>query len=265
MFDPFHRRLHYLRISVTDRCNLRCRYCMPPEGVPKLRHVDILTFEEIHALTEKAVELGFDKIRLTGGEPLTRRGIVELVRMISSIPGIRDFAMTTNATLLSDQAVALRQAGLHRLNISLDAVDPARYREITHGGSLDQAMAGIDAAVSAGFTGTKINCVVEKSPDEPDARAVAAFGRARGLEVRFIRRMDLQAGAFWPVTGGDGGHCARCNRLRVSSDGRIFPCLFSNLSYAVRELGAETALRLAAEHKPAAGVRSDTRISTLGG
>lgn len=265
MFDRFNRRIHYLRISVTDRCNLRCGYCMPAEGVTLVRREDILSFEEIHSLVVKAVELGVDKVRLTGGEPLVRHGIVGLVRRLAGIQGIADFAMTSNGVLLKDYAVSLRESGLRRLNISLDSMDAERFRCMTRIGDLRQVLEGIDAALKAGFDCIKLNCVVERSGDEPDARGVAEYARGKGLEVRFIRRMDLKNGLFWPISGGGGGHCGSCSRLRVSSDGRIFPCLFSNISYSIREHGVEGALCRAVENKPETGLRSDVGIHALGG
>ncbi len=265
MFDRFNRRVHYLRISVTDLCNLRCGYCRPAEGVTLLDRGQILSFEEIYAVTAKAVEMGVDKVRLTGGEPLVRRGILDLVRMLAGIAGIADLAMTTNGLLLADYAAPLRAAGIRRLNISLDAVDAGRFREITRGGDVQLVFAGIKAARQAGFEVIKLNCVINESPDEPDAVAVAAFGREQGLEVRYIRTMDLKSGRFWPVIGGSGGQCDACSRLRLSSDGRIFPCLFSNTSYSIREVGVEAALRLAVENKPQSGKRSDMGIHALGG
>lgn len=265
MFDRFNRRIHYLRISVTDRCNLRCGYCMPAEGVTLVRREDILSFEEIEALVVKAVELGVDKVRLTGGEPLVRHGIVNLVRRLAGIPGVADFAMTSNGVLLKDYAVALREAGLRRLNISLDSMDAERFRRISRIGDLREVLEGIEAALQAGFERIKLNCVVEQSGEEPDARGVAEYALRHGLEVRFIRRMDLKNGQFWPISGGGGGHCESCSRLRVSSDGRIFPCLFSNISYSIRELGVEEALFRAVDNKPETGIRSDMGIHALGG
>jgi len=253
MIDPFGRAITYLRVSVTDRCNQRCSYCMPPEGVPLLPHEDILTFEEIVSVVRAAVGMGVTKVRITGGEPLVRRNVVQLVRMLAEIDGIDDLAMTTNGTLLADHAKALAAAGLGRVNISLDAVDPGRYAEVTGGGDLAAAMAGIEAARRAGLTPIKLNCVVAESSDEPDARAVADFARREGLQVRFIRRMNLAEGTFAVVEGGSGGDCPRCNRLRLSSDGLLRPCLFSDLGFSVRELGPAEALRRAVENKPEAG------------
>jgi GTP 3',8-cyclase len=265
MFDSCNRRIRYLRLSVTDKCNLRCAYCMPAEGVPLVRHEQVLSLEEMADVARAAVSLGFDKVRLTGGEPLVRRGVIELVRMIAGIEGVADFAMTTNGTLLRQFAAPLREAGLGRLNISLDAVDPARYREITRAGRVADAIAGIDAALDAGFAKVKINCVVRESPDEPDARDVAAFGAARGLEVRYIRRMDMVAGTYWPVIGGSGGDCAACDRVRVSCQGRVYPCLFGDAFTSVRELGAAEALRRAIESKPESGRTSRKRFYEIGG
>jgi cyclic pyranopterin phosphate synthase len=151
------------------------------------------------------------------------------------------------------------------LNISLDTLDPARFRDLTRGGNLSQVLGGIAAAMAAGFATIKLNCVVESSPDEIDARQVAAFGKERGLEVRFIRRMDLQQGRFWPVYGGEGGDCHRCNRLRVACDGRVFPCLFDGQSFSIRRYGIAGALRLAVAHKPATGLRSDVSFYAIGG
>jgi cyclic pyranopterin phosphate synthase len=265
MFDRFRRKIDYLRISVTDLCDLRCVYCMPAEGVPLKRHDEILTFEEIEEVVREAVKLGVTKIRFTGGEPLVRRGILELVARVGAIDGIHDFALTTNGTRLSSCARELRQAGICRVNISLDSLDPERYATITRGGRLDQVLAGVNAAIAAGFSRIKLNCVVEASAAEPDAQAVADYARRMGLEVRFIRRMDTRKGEFWRVVGGDGGHCSACNRLRITSDGRVFPCLFDDTCFHVRALGARAALEAAVLGKPAAGTHSHNNFYALGG
>lgn len=265
MFDRFERRIDYLRISVTDRCNLRCAYCMPAAGIELRRHEDLLTYEEIAAFVGVAVELGLTRVRLTGGEPLVRRDLAALVAKLAAVAGLNDLALTTNGILLPQQAGALAAAGLMRVNISLDAIDPGRYAEITRGGDVRQALAGIAAALSAGLAPVKLNCVIDQSPDEPDARDVAAYGRQVGCEVRFVRRMDLKAGVFAKVIGGEGGDCPRCNRLRLTSDGRLRPCLFNDLEYDVRALGAEAALRLAIAGKPAAGGCSGATMTSIGG
>jgi cyclic pyranopterin phosphate synthase len=265
MYDRFGREITYLRVSLTDRCNLRCRYCMPAEGVALLSHDDILTFEEIREVVSVAVGLGIRKVRLTGGEPLVRKDVVTLVEMLARVEGIEDLALSTNGTLLAPVAGQLKRAGLGRLNISLDAIDPDAYHELTRGGNVADVLEGIAAAQRAGFQGTKLNCVVERSSDEPNARDVAEFARRNNLRVRFIRRMDLEAGRFWKVEGGDGGNCRACNRLRLTSDGRLVPCLFSRLAYSVRELGVEEALRQAVAHKPERGATAENWMRCLGG
>lgn len=266
MFDRFDRRINYLRVSVTDRCNLRCVYCMPASGVPLVSHDDILSFEEILTITRTAVAMGIDKVRMTGGEPLVRRGIVNLISMLARVDGIRDLAMTTNGTLLGRFAEPLKRAGLHRLNISLDAVDPITYHEITRVGDIGRVLNGIRAAIDAGFEGTRINCVVKSSSSEPDAVAVKGFAQAHGLETRFIRRMDIEKGEFWIVDGGAGGECRTCNRLRLTSTGLVKPCLFSDVGFSCREFGPAEAIRRAIESKPKCGYAgSHNKFHSIGG
>lgn len=266
MFDCFNRRINYLRISVTDRCNLRCTYCMPEEGIRQIPHSDILSLETIRDIAEVAVQMGINKVRLTGGEPLVRHNITFLVGLLAQIDGIQDLAMTTNGTRLDQFAQPLKDAGLHRLNVSLDTLDPDRYREKTRCGNLDEVLRGLAAARAAGFDRIKLNCVVTNSSDEEDAQGVAAFGREQGYEVRYIRSMNLQEGSFWTVENGDGGRCESCNRLRLTSDGKIVPCLFNDIHFSVRELGAEPALRAALENKPEFGHKSENnRFHAIGG
>ncbi len=253
MLDRFDRNITYLRISVTDRCNLRCRYCMPEEGVKLISHEDILSYDEITAFTRVAVAAGINKVRITGGEPLVRKGIASLVEMISAIEGVTDLSMTTNGILLSEYAAPLAAAGLMRVNISLDTLDPDKFGFVTRGGDITAVLRGIEAAQRAGLRPVKINCVIKSTPDEEDARAVAEYCMKEGLEVRFIRQMDLAAGTFSVVHGGSGGHCAKCNRLRLTPEGMLRPCLFSDKGFSVRELGAEEALRRAVEEKPERG------------
>lgn len=253
MFDRFDRQINYLRISVTDRCNLRCRYCMPEEGIRLMRHEDILTFDEITEFTRVAVAKGIGKVRITGGEPLVRKGIVSLVEMISGIPGLNDLSMTTNGTLLEKFAADLKTAGLQRVNISLDTVDPERYRRITRQGVLDDVLRGIEAAGRAGLNPVKINCVRSETGPKDDAEGVGEFCRKHRLELRYIEEMDLEKGRFSKVHGGTGGQCAVCNRLRLTSDGKLKPCLFNGMEFDIRKLGYEEALRLALENKPEKG------------
>jgi GTP 3',8-cyclase len=258
MYDSFNRMVNYLRISVTDRCNLRCSYCMPAEGIVPMAHVDILTFEEILAITRYGAERGINKVRITGGEPLVRKGIVSLVKMLSGVSGVNDLSMTTNGILLEQFALPLAEAGLRRINISLDTVSPDRFSTITRGGDLNMVLRGIEAAASAGLSPLKINCVIREDEHEPDAGEVAAWGSAHGHEVRFIRLMDLHAGQFSQVIGGEGGNCASCNRLRLTANGRLKPCLFSNSGFDVRELGIAEAFDRAVAHKPACGTVNTT-------
>ncbi|MCX6252890.1 MAG: radical SAM protein, partial [Bacteroidia bacterium] len=217
MFDRFNRHINYLRISVTDRCNLRCTYCMPEEGIHLLSHKDILTFDEIKNFTEAAVANGVTKVRITGGEPLVRKGITTLVRMISDIKGISDLSMTTNGVLLKQYAGELRLAGLHRVNISLDTLDPEKFSAITRNGNINDVFEGIKAAKNAGLLPVKINCVVKESKEEEEAKALTRFCKDNGLEIRYIKQMDLVNGHFSMVDGGTGGDCSLCNRLRLTA------------------------------------------------
>ena len=258
MFDRFDRNLNYLRISVTDRCNLRCIYCMPEEGIKLFRHEEILTFNEIAGFTKVAVSKGVTKVRITGGEPLVRKGITALVRMISDIEGIKDLSMTTNGILLKQYANELSAAGLQRINISLDTIDPEKFKTITRNGNVSEVLEGIEAAKSAGLFPVKINCVIKESKEEEEARAVTRFCIDNNLEIRYILQMDLVKGHFSTVDGGTGGNCSLCNRLRLTSNGKLKPCLFSNLEFDIRELGFEKAIMLAAELKPECGSTNET-------
>jgi cyclic pyranopterin phosphate synthase len=190
--DTFGRVHNNLRISVTDRCNLRCTYCMPEEVVFMDRG-QLLTFEEITHFVRVAVPLGIDKVRLTGGEPLMRRDLPTLVRMLSAIDGLRDIGLTTNGLLLADQAQALYDAGLRRINVSLDTLAPARFRELTRRDGLEKVIAGILAAKKAGFQPVKVNAVSIRAVTEHDVVPLARFAREHGLEMRFIEYMPIGA------------------------------------------------------------------------
>jgi len=266
MKDRYGRTINYLRISVTDRCNLRCVYCMPPEGVEPIDHKDILSFEEIMEFTKTAVKMGMKKVRLTGGEPLVRKGIDELVKMLAGLDGVRELCMTTNGILLTKYAEILKKNGLDRVNISLDATDPDEFHRITRLGNVRDVFAGIDAAERAGFKNIKINTVIKESCDEKNCQDVAKFCSERGFEHRQIRKMDLENGKFWPVIGGEGGNCSRCSRLRLTSDGKVLPCLFSDISYNVRELGVQKAIEMAVENKPEKGkISVENHFYSVGG
>jgi GTP 3',8-cyclase len=253
MLDHYNRNITYLRISVTDRCNLRCVYCMPAEGIKRLPHDKILRFSEIVEVVKIAVENGVNKIRITGGEPLVRKDIVSLVGMIAKVEGINDLAMTTNGQLLEKYAKQLAEAGLNRVNVSLDTINPDKYAEVTRGGDIKNVFQGLLAAQKEGLTPIKLNCVVSKSHNEPDAIAVKEFGEQMAYQVRFIHQMDLETGYFTVVEGGEGGNCAKCNRIRLTANGKLMPCLFSDLAYDVRELGAKEAFNQAVKNKPERG------------
>jgi cyclic pyranopterin phosphate synthase len=266
MLDTFNRSINYLRISVTDRCNMRCSYCMPPEGIQLLKHADILTFDEITNFTKTAVEYGVTKVRITGGEPLVRKGVTALVRMISDIPGIDDLSMTTNGVLLKMFAKELKSSGLHRVNISLDTVDAVKFKEITQSGNINDVFEGITAARNAGLLPIKINCVIINSREEENAKGVTLFCKENDLEIRYIRQMDLVNGHFGKVEGGTSGDCENCNRLRLTANGKLIPCLFSNIEFDVREQGFERAILKAIELKPKCGsVNTTGSFYNIGG
>ena len=253
MYDRYNRRINYLRISVTDRCNLRCRYCMPEEGVTLMNHCDILSFEEITEVVRVAVSLGIDKFRITGGEPLVRKDIVTLTAMIAAVDGVKDLSMTTNGMFLEELALPLKEAGLKRVNISLDTTNKDKFKSITRGGDINRVLKGIEAARGAGLEPIKINCVVYKSSREENALEVKEFCRINNLQVRFIHQMNLGTGEFSVVEGGEGGNCHLCNRLRLTANGMVKPCLFDEDEFSVRELGAEKALMTALNIKPLNG------------
>ena len=258
LYDCYSRNINYLRVSVTDRCNHRCRYCMPADGVALKRHDEILSLEEILEVVEYAVGQGFQKIRLTGGEPLVRKNIEFLVGEIAGLPGMRDFGMTTNGTLLAGRAHELKELGLHRVNVSLASLNADRYREITRGGELNEALEGIWAARDAGLTPIKLNVVVIPGVNDDERDAFLEFGRENEIEVRFIPEMDLARG--YSAGPDDIGQCDRCNRLRLTSDGFLKPCLFDERCVNVRELGMERAFAAALENKPRAGAKNNKEM-----
>ena len=258
MYDRFNRHINYLRISVTDKCNLRCTYCMPEEGVELLRHEDILSYEEIVEVVRYAVSQGIYKVRLTGGEPLVRRNIKELIRMIANVEGVTDLSMTTNGIMLKDYAIQIAKAGLKRVNVSLDTLNPEKYKEITRGGDVNKVTEGLNEASLAGLNPVKVNMVISEYTNQDDKEELKDFCEKNNYQLRFIKKMDLKTGKFSIVEGGLGGDCPRCNRLRVTSNGLIKPCLFSEHSYSIRELGIEDAFRRAVQNKPKAGKSNAT-------
>ncbi len=188
-----------LRLSVTDRCNLRCGYCMPEEEYTWLPKAELLSFEELERVVRAVGPLGVTKVRLTGGEPLLRRDLDRLVARLTALPHVEDLALTTNGVLLAEQAAALRAAGLSRLTVSLDTLDPARFQHIARRDELARTLAGLDAAAAAGFTGTKLNTVVMRGENDDELVALLEFGRARDIEVRFIEYMDVGGATRWTL------------------------------------------------------------------
>lgn len=195
--DTFGRKINYLRLSITDRCNLRCIYCMPPEGVAKVRHEDVLTYEQLLQVARAAVAVGVEKIRITGGEPLARKGILPFLERLAQIPGLRRLVLTTNGILLPDVAQELRRIGVESLNISLDSLRPETFHRITRGGDLTQVLAGIAAAERAGFPYIKINVVVIRGLNDGEIADFAALTLDKPYKVRFIEYMPTLKEENW--------------------------------------------------------------------
>ena len=302
LHDLFQRRINYLRLSITDRCNLRCTYCMPAEGVSALDHGDILSYEELLRVARVAVGLGIEKIRITGGEPLVRRGVVGFVARVGALPGLQDFSLTTNGLLLADTAAALRQAGLRRVNVSLDTLRPEVFERITRRPGLERVLAGLAEARRVGLAPIKVNVVALRGVNDGEILDFAAFAQQEACEVRFIEFMPSTADAWdrgqvltsaevlavlgsrydlQPTTNGSaagpsrtfrlpgGGlvgvisplsdhFCGSCNRLRLTAEGRLRSCLFSQEETDLRPLlrGAAdagalaAAIRTAVQRKP---------------
>ena len=265
--DSFGRSINYLRISVTDRCNLRCIYCMPPEGVPQMSHNEVLSYEEIRTIVQAAAQLGVNKVRLTGGEPLVRAELPKLVGMLSQIEGIEELSLTTNGTILKKHALELKQAGLSRVNVSLDTLKADKFRYITHFGQLKDVLEGIDAAKEAGFDPVKINTVVMRGINDDEILDFAKMTYEDRWHIRFIELMPFKGVAEFvssvelqqhinlfgklesctPLTGNgpavyyrlagakgtigfispltEPSFCNRCNRMRLTPDGKLRPCL----------------------------------------
>lgn len=291
MRDKFERKITYLRLSVTDLCNLRCRYCMPEEGVCKKDHSEICSVEELVEIVRQAAACGVEKVRLTGGEPLVRRGILDICRGLAGIEGIKELCMTTNGVLLPQMAGDLRACGVDRLNISLDTLRRSQFAYITRNGRLEDVLEGIKAAEEAGFTGTKLNVVLMRGFNDDEIRDFVSLTEERPLEVRFIELMPIGQGteerflpaqavleacpALEPVSpcgvarryrlpGAKGlvgliepmSHqfCAACNRIRITADGKLKPCLHSDQEIPLRGLEGEAlrrAIRMGAAAKPA--------------
>nr|WP_325213217.1 GTP 3',8-cyclase MoaA [uncultured Oscillibacter sp.] len=288
MRDRYARNITYLRLSVTDLCSLRCRYCMPAEGVPKREHGDACSVEELVEIARAAADCGVRKVRLTGGEPLVRRGILDICRGVSAIPEVEELCLTTNGAALSSLAGPLKDAGVDRLNVSLDTLRPDRYAYMTRVGRLEDVLRGLKAAAEAGFTGTKLNVVLMKDFNDDEIPGFVDLARRYPVEVRFIELMPIGEGGnaqFLPAqavldacpdlrpAGGSGvarryrspggrgtvgliepmsrRFCGSCDRIRVTADGRLKPCLHSGQEIPLRGLRGE-ALRQAIQEGVAA-------------
>lgn len=280
MIDKLGRDITYLRISLTDKCNLRCRYCMPEEGVCKRSHHEMMTENEIITAVEVAASLGIHKIRLTGGEPLVKRNIVSICRRVAAVKGIREVCLTTNGILLPQMARQLREAGIKRLNLSLDTLDPQKYAYITRIGKLEQFHAGLEAALEAGFDKVKINAVLIGGFNDDEIESLANLTMEYPVDMRFIELMPIQdhdefgqeayvpyakvleklpAAVAVPKDGGvaklyrlpgaqgniglispvSAHFCSECNRIRLTGDGKLKPCLHSADEYSIKGLDRE--------------------------
>jgi cyclic pyranopterin phosphate synthase len=282
MIDGFGRRIEYLRVSVTDKCNLRCVYCMPEEGLPWLHRDQLLSYEEIVRIVSVMAPLGLKRVRITGGEPLVRRDLPDLARMLAAVPGIDDLSVSTNAVLLEEHAEALRAAGVRRVNVSLDSLQPDRIDALARRpGSAERILAGLDAAERVGFEPIKVNVVLMRGRNDDEVAAFAERTRERPWHVRFIELMPTGANlglsvdafisadealekvrriaALEPVAGPRGNgpatyyrfpgapgtvgvitpmshnYCERCNRMRLTADGQLRPCLFGHLQTNLRD------------------------------
>jgi len=277
MQDGFGRKISYLRLSVTELCDLRCRYCMPENGICKKKHEDVLTEEEMIRAVRAAASLGVTKLRITGGEPLVKKNILSICEKSAAVEGIEEVCMTTNGILLPKFAESLKKAGVRRLNISIDTLDEKKYAYITRRGELKDALAGIEAALDAGFEKIKLNAVLIGGFNDDEIPALAEFTKKYPVDVRFIELMPMyeesgfDSTAYIPCSrvtdvleglqpvSADGGvaqlfrlpdakgniglispisnhFCARCNRVRLTADGRIKPCLHSAEEYSVKGL-----------------------------
>lgn len=268
LLDRFNRKIDYLRISVTDRCNYRCTYCMPGSVFVHKSHSDIISYEQIESLTKVAAKIGITKIRLTGGEPLVRKNIEQLVAKLTAIDGIDEVCMTTNGSLLVDMAVKMKQNGLGRVNISIDSLDADRYRRVTRGGDLCKAIAGVDAAIKAGLTPIKINMVILDDTTETDIETMKTFCEQKGLQLQKIMQFSLydRADLDRRFQTERPPKCNRCNRLRLTADGFLKPCLFSDNEIKVNFDNIRRSILEAVVKKPENGSSCRNRLmNQIGG
>ena len=280
MIDRLGRNITYMRISVTELCNLRCRYCMPEDGICKKSHFEMLTEDEMIQAVQAGASLGITKLRITGGEPLVKKNILSICERSAAVEGIKEVCLTTNGVLLPQLAVPLKEAGVKRLNISLDTMNPEKYSYITRIGTMDRALAGLEAALSAGFEKIKLNAVLIGGFNDDEIRDLVNLTRQYPVDMRFIEMMpmydsgDFDQKAFIPYTKvleevpelspveQDGGvaklyrlpdgqgnvglispvsahFCSTCNRLRLTADGKLKPCLHSGDEYSIKGLDYE--------------------------
>ena len=268
LLDRFNRKIDYLRISVTDRCNHRCVYCMPEARFVYKHHSDILSYEQIESFTKVAAKMGITKVRLTGGEPLVRKDIEKLVARLAGIDGIDEVCMTTNGSLLAAKAAELKRSGLGRVNISIDSLDAERYRRITRGGDLRGVLAGVDAATQARLTPIKINMVILDETMEKDIEKMEAFCAERGLQLQKIMQFSLydRADLSGRFQTERPPKCSRCNRLRLTADGFLKPCLFSDNEIRVDFEDIRGSILKAVAKKPKSGISCRNRfMSQIGG
>lgn len=320
LYDEIGRHIHYLRVAVTDRCNFRCKYCMPAEGVEWIEHSDILRYEELLRIINAFASLGVNKVRITGGEPLVRKGLIAFLKEVSHIPGIREVGLTTNGSLLEKYAPLLKEAGVTRINVSLDTLRRERFIKLTGQDNLQEVLAGIRKAQEVGLTPVKINMVVMKGFNSDEVADMAKLAKDHPYQIRFIEYMPFRAGEnylftaeeikeklaeagltnlipqmknnsparIYTIPGFQGSigfispvsehFCQSCNRIRLTPDGCLKPCLLSNDEYSLREeLRAEISddglrekIKDVVWHKPKQhhleqGKKSERGMSRIGG
>jgi len=268
MLDRFNREIDYLRISVTDRCNHRCFYCVPDGWGGHADHKDILSYEQIEAITREAVTLGFKKVRLTGGEPLFRDHIEVLVKMLSDIAGIQELCMTTNGYHLPELADKLAANGLNRITISIDSLDPERYRKITRGGKLGDALLAVDAARRAGLTPIKINMIILEDTTEKDIQDMQEYCDRNEVTLQKIMQFSLydRDDLCTRIQTERPPPCHHCNRLRLMADGFFKPCLFSDEEIKVDFSDLRGSIERAILGKPQSGSTCRNRtMCAIGG
>lgn len=261
MLDQYNRKIDYLRVSVTDRCNLRCIYCIPEEGIQLKHHSQILSLEDISRITREAVKMGIRKVRVTGGEPLVRKGVMQLVKYLRDIVGLEELTLTTNGVLLEEMALELYRLGMDRINISLDTLDPEKYRQITRIGDIRRVMKGIEKVNSVGFKNTKINMVLLPGYNEKEVEAMKAFCRENGLNLQRINHYSLfdirtTASKYYaerPLS------CEKCNRIRLTADGMLKSCLFSDQEIPLDLNNIQKSIKNAIASKPRCGTYNLTR------